>query len=107
VTPRLREHPEAAVELVAAIEWYEDQDAGLGARLADQIAAAWRRVAEWPHAWPPFPGWDSDPLVRTTRVDVYPYRVVYFVRGEEIVILAYAHARRRPGYWKHRIEDWR
>jgi hypothetical protein len=41
----------------------------------------------------------------TARVEVFPFRVVYLVRGNDLVILAYAHARRRPGYWQHRNDD--
>lgn len=34
-----------------------------------------------------------------------PYGVVYYATDSEIVIVAYAHEKRRPGYWKHRVED--
>ncbi|MBI3461482.1 MAG: type II toxin-antitoxin system RelE/ParE family toxin [Planctomycetes bacterium] len=32
----------------------------------------------------------------------FPYRIIYEVRSDEIVILAIAHNRRRPGYWSRR-----
>jgi hypothetical protein len=32
----------------------------------------------------------------------FPYRVVYRNRPDEIVVVAVAHLRRRPGYWKNR-----
>ncbi len=38
-------------------------------------------------------------------LDGFPYRIVYFTRGDEIVVVAYAHERRRPGYWKKRLSD--
>jgi plasmid stabilization system protein ParE len=33
----------------------------------------------------------------------YPYQLVYRVEGEEIVIYAVAHQKRRPGYWRKRV----
>jgi hypothetical protein len=35
----------------------------------------------------------------------FHYRVVYVVHNGELVILAYAHEKQRPGYWKHRFSD--
>lgn len=32
----------------------------------------------------------------------FPYRVVYFVEHEVLTIVAVAHAKRRPGYWRDR-----
>jgi plasmid stabilization system protein ParE len=32
----------------------------------------------------------------------FPLSIVYVERGEEIVIVAVAHQRRRPGYWRRR-----
>jgi len=32
----------------------------------------------------------------------FPYHVVYRLEDDEIVILAIAHMKRRPGFWKHR-----
>lgn len=42
--------------------------------------------------------------VRSARVGVFPYRIVYYVTDTSIVILAYAHQRRQPDYWQHRLE---
>lgn len=41
--------------------------------------------------------------IRRRKVGVFPYRVVYFVRDDELLIVAFAHQSRRPGYWKQRI----
>ena len=32
----------------------------------------------------------------------FPYSIVYYVRGEELRVVAVAHHRRRPGYWAGR-----
>lgn len=98
-----REHPEAVAEFDAAVEWYEARESGLGISLVGHATAARQSIAEWPNAWPMFPGWDREPVVRSKRLDVFPYRVVYFVDMDELVILAYAHERLSPGYWLHRL----
>lgn len=33
----------------------------------------------------------------------FPYDLVYEIRSEEVVVMAVAHHRRRPGYWKDRL----
>jgi hypothetical protein len=45
----------------------------------------------------------SRPLSKATKR--FHYRVVHFVRDGEPVILAYAHEKQRPGYWKDRFTD--
>jgi toxin ParE1/3/4 len=34
---------------------------------------------------------------------VFPYRPIYHIESEEIVVYAVSHVRRRPGYWRKRI----
>ena len=41
--------------------------------------------------------------VRTFRLRTFRYNVVYVIDGDEIVIVAVAHHRRRPGYWRGRL----
>lgn len=56
-----------------------------------------------PEAWPPIRDWDRQPVVRRKGVIGFPYGVLYFSTDSEIVIVAYAHEKRRPGYWKRRL----
>ena len=44
----------------------------------------------------------ADQKTRRLFVARFPYQIVYRVRPREIVIVALAHLKRRPGYWKHR-----
>ena len=32
----------------------------------------------------------------------FPYSIIYYVRGEELRVIALAHHRRRPSYWSGR-----
>ncbi|RHW26374.1 type II toxin-antitoxin system RelE/ParE family toxin [Nocardioides immobilis] len=98
-----REHPEAAAEFDAALRWYEDREKGLGLALLDRAEASRADISAWPEAAPAFPGWTGDETVRCVLVKGYPYRIAYLLRETEIVILAYAHQNRRPGYWADRV----
>lgn len=50
----------------------------------------------------PVPEVAADLLVRRAGVHRFPYHVAYLVIEDEIRVLAIAHDRRRPGYWKPR-----
>jgi hypothetical protein len=34
---------------------------------------------------------------------LFPFSLVYHLRGDEVEVLAVAHGRRRPGYWRSRL----
>ena len=54
-------------------------------------------ILERPDAWPSY-------FANTQRVLLrrFPFFLVYRVRDERVEIVAVAHARRRPGYWRRR-----
>lgn len=99
------EHPAARQELFDAVVWYDDQERGLGDRLADELAAGVQLIREWPDAAPLYRGRSRTPPIRAKGIDVFPYRIVYVVRDDEVIVVAYAHERRRPGYWRKRLSD--
>lgn len=93
-------HPLAAKEYVAARRWYERRREGLGLRFAFAVNAALEKIEEAPERWPKFSetyGW-----VKTSR---FPYVLYYhIVRPDLVLVVAVAHARRRPGYWRKRLD---
>lgn len=40
---------------------------------------------------------------RSTRLRRFPYRLIFIVCNDGVRILALAHVRRKPGYWKWRL----
>ncbi len=90
--------PEAEAELVAAAEWYEGREKGLGRRFRNEIAHVLSRVIDDPLLWRERPGG-----YRRVNCPVFPFFVAYLIRGERIVVVAVGHGRRRPGYWKSRL----
>ncbi|MDD9945797.1 MAG: hypothetical protein OXU20_32435 [Myxococcales bacterium] len=53
----------------------------------------------------PSPGAFRRSEIRRAKLERFPYYLFFTVRDEEIVILAVAHKRRRPGYLSERLDD--
>lgn len=95
-------HPEAQAEFAAEVDWYDARDAGAGGRFAEAVRAAIEAVVDDPEAWATWPGWGREPVVRSKGVSGFPHRIVFLVEHEVVTIVAVAHAKRRPGYWRDR-----
>lgn len=98
---RLRVSPEAEKELSEAAAWYERRRSGLGVELVALIDAAFEVIAAAPLS---FPLWRSDRDYRKMVLNRFPYLVFFRhdANDDEVLVLAVAHSRRRPGYWVDR-----
>ncbi len=96
--------PEASAELEEAAIWYEAQRSGLGRAFLTAVDRAIEHIAAWPDARLSVPGVPASLSVRQFPVSRFPYRIAYLVTSQELRVLAVAHARRRPGYWRSRTE---
>ncbi|HOB76278.1 MAG TPA: type II toxin-antitoxin system RelE/ParE family toxin [Phycisphaerae bacterium] len=92
-------HPEAEVEFLQAIDYYEHCRENLGYEFAVEVYAAVERIVAHPRAWPVLDG-----EVRRCQTARFPYGVLYVEEGGEILILAVMHLHRAPDYWKHRLD---
>jgi plasmid stabilization system protein ParE len=92
-----RWHPGAIADVTEAREWYAVRSplAARGFLLA--LNAAVTAVTEGPGRWPKG-RFDSRRYVFPRR---YPYTLVYRL-GQPLLIIAVAHHKRRPDYWKSR-----
>ena len=90
-------HPEAIVEARAAREWYAERSETAAAALAVEIDRAGEMIADAPTRWATFEYGTRRFLLRR-----FPYAVIYRATSECVTIVAFAHCRRRPGYWKKR-----
>jgi toxin ParE1/3/4 len=102
--PPARFDDEAEEELQAAAAWYERERPGFGLALLDGVADAVYRLRETPTAFPLSPDVPRELCVRRVLVRRFPYAVVFMELEHEIRILAVARERRRPGYWRDRLE---
>jgi plasmid stabilization system protein ParE len=87
----------ASNELGAAVRWYEEKRPGLGGELFDAVTNALSRIAQNPEIGARI---SADPRTRRLLVQKFPYHIVYRLTEAEIVVVAVAHLKRRPG--KHR-----
>lgn len=89
----------AHAEIVEAKRYYERQQRGLGAAFQHEAKVSAKRILEQPLAWRV----EVEP-VRRYLFNRFPYKMLYAIRGERIIILAVAHQHRNPDYWIERVE---
>jgi plasmid stabilization system protein ParE len=90
-------HEIAEIEIEDAADFYDMQSPGLGTAFIDEFQRSLARIAEFPHAAPLIQG-----RVRKKFLNRFPFSVIYSVKPEKIRILAVAHRKRRPFYWRGR-----
>jgi plasmid stabilization system protein ParE len=91
-------HPEAIAEAQAAYRWYRERSASAAEAYLAELDSAVEAIAENPEMWPRY--------VHGTRrfmLHRFPFYLVYRETAGRLEIIAVAHARRKPGYWKNRI----
>jgi hypothetical protein len=94
-------HPQASLDLNDATDHYERQRTGLGRQFAVEVHSTVKRIEHSPSAWAIV---DPKAGLRRCLTHRFPYGVVYQIQTHRIVVLAVAHLRRRPGYWRSRLE---
>ena len=93
----LRIHEAARREANLATIWYAERNISAARRFRDNLLAGFSGAAACPQRYPVY-------LHGTRRVVLrrFPYFIVFFDWQDEIYVVAVAHAKRRPGYWKRR-----
>jgi plasmid stabilization system protein ParE len=93
----LRLHPLAADEAQKARNWYRERSPVAAGEFLRELDAAMLAISEAPSRWP-----RVYEKYRRYLMHKFPFSVVYIHRSEFAEVLAVAHHRRRPGYWKNR-----
>jgi len=94
----------AARDLEEAVDWL-DERVGAGDDFLDAYEQAEAAVVRNPRR---FAREESDPSrreIRQVQLQRFPYSLIYWLRGDAIVVVAVAHARRRAGYWLDRLVE--
>ena len=90
-------HPEARIEFLESIVYYELQQAGLSRRFLEAVSEGVRRVQAHPKMYRLIcQEW------RQCRIPRFPFGIIYRVKNRRIEIIAVMHLHRRPGYWQNR-----
>ncbi|HXJ96292.1 MAG TPA: type II toxin-antitoxin system RelE/ParE family toxin [Terriglobia bacterium] len=90
-------HVLAERELNDAVDFYEGARSGLGSDFVDDVEHALGQIDQFPES-----GYLLNGSVRRLLLRRFPYALMYSVRPGEIRILAIAHLKRRPFYWRGR-----
>ncbi len=85
---------QAFEELTDAIAYYEEQQAGLGLRLKDEVD----QHVNWILSNATVPKLRSGGY-RRVNLKVFPYYIAYIIREDTLWIVAIAHSHRKPEYW--------
>lgn len=98
---KLTVHPAADAEVTEAVQYYEAHSPGRGADLLEQLEAALRQIAAFP---------ESCQLigrrVRRKPLQRFPYSLIYAVHPDRVRIMAFAHQKRHPYYWRKRLRGF-
>ena len=99
--PRIIEyHPLAKLELQESARWYDDRMTGLGFEFLLEVKSAESKIQKNPDTWPNYEEGTKRFLLKK-----FPYAIIYLVTEDRIQFIAVAHCKRKPGYWKRRMED--
>jgi plasmid stabilization system protein ParE len=93
-------HPEAIAEARDARVWYAERSPVAASAFMAELDLAVDRISGSPDRWATY-------LHGTRRylLNRFPYFVVYRVTGNKLQVVAVAHGRKRPGYWRHRLAE--
>ena len=96
-------HPKADDEVLESAKFYEQRSKGLGWRFLSAVRDAEVRIARSPHAFPFLDDPVLDDPVRKCVVAGFPFNLLFQIDDDSLVVVAVAHQRRRPGYWRRRL----
>lgn len=96
---RIDVHPEAQSEITGALQHYEENDPAVAEDFDERIDAAVQLVVVKPKTWPIHLHGTRRYILRR-----FPFSLVYREHGGAIQVIALAHHRRKPGYWKKRAD---
>jgi toxin ParE1/3/4 len=89
---------EARRELLEARDYYDEQRGGYGLRFVEAVEREFALLLQFENI-----GKSVGNGVRRRTLSDWPYGIFYRLRGDELIIVAIAHHRRRPGYWRSRL----
>lgn len=88
----------AQAELEEAFDFYENRQLGLGNEITADFESAVREILRNPSIGRRLSG-----NVRRWPFHQFPYALIYQIRQDTILIVAVAHFRRKPDYWRNRL----
>jgi plasmid stabilization system protein ParE len=91
--------PEAEKEFREAARYYENEAPGIGIAFIVELHKAVAAILDNPLA-----AQEERNNIRKKVLPRFPFNVLYSVENETVVIVAVAHQKRRPTYWRRRLK---
>lgn len=85
----------AEADFAEALEFYRDESEALAGRLYDEIQRLIADICTAPRLYRVVAA-----PVRRHFSTIFPYAILYVEKPDHVLILAIAHFKRRPGYWR-------
>ena len=89
--------PAAHEELLEAFEWYLSRSEQAADNFLAEVSRGMAVVARAPEIWPRF-----SENTRRYPLHRYPFSLLFRFQAGVVTIVAVAHQKRRPGYWRDR-----
>jgi len=95
---RFRFHREASEDFRNAIRWYREHSPKAATEFRRAVSDVFQHIVQAPQRWPEY-------LYGTRRFVLhrFPFSIVYLDDPDVLSIVAVAHSKRKPGYWKQRL----
>jgi toxin ParE1/3/4 len=90
--------PQAEAELLHEVEYYSRTGSETGIRFQAAVEASLERVSRHPLGGAPSPNGTRSVLIKG-----FPFSIIYRATDIELLVVAIAAHRRRPGYWMPRV----
>jgi len=92
--------PDAEQELLEAAEYYEARKPDLGNEFLSEVERLLATLSDVPVV-----GEKLDRIHRRIPLRRFPYALIFRCEADLIRFIAIAHRRRRPRYWKPRVQE--
>ena len=86
------------MEIEIADTWYQQRSADAAFEFVTELSDALQDIRQAPDRWPQY-------LHGTRRyvLNRFPFSIIYLDSPESVMIIAVAHSKRKPGYWKRHL----
>ncbi|MEM9446744.1 MAG: type II toxin-antitoxin system RelE/ParE family toxin [Verrucomicrobiota bacterium] len=92
---------EARLELVDATSKYSEQSSNTADKFLNEFEFYLQKLISNPYRRS-----EDNVGARRQNLKKYPYSIIYMIYQEKIIILAIAPHRKKPYYWKDRLEKY-
>jgi len=87
----------AVAETEAAFDWYYERSPHAAQAFIEELNHSISRICESPERWPKY-----GKTCRRYIFPRFPFQIIYRFIDKTVQVVAVAHGKRRPNYWKER-----